>query len=119
MVAVKKNQTKSADSKKIQSRITELKRIYSTLPSNKKNIVNPLIEQAAFIEVQLTNLEKKINGDGVVDKYSNGATQSGQKISANLQAYNGLIKSYSIVSKRLEELLPPEQRKSKLKEFTG
>lgn len=51
---------------------------------------------------------------GCSEEYMNGANQYGKKASADLQAYNSLIKNYNTVTERLGKLLPPEKRMSKL-----
>lgn len=100
---------------RIKKELARLKRIYKVLPTNKLAIVMPLLENAAFMKVTLDDLQKTINANGCSDDYQNGANQFGKKASADLQAYNSLIKNYNTVSDRLEKLLPPEQRASRLK----
>ena len=102
---------------RIKKELNRLKRIYRVLTPNKLAIVTPLLENAAFMKVTLEDLQKIINDNGCSDEYQNGANQFGKKASADLQAYNSLIKNYNTVSDRLEKLLPPEQRKSRLKEM--
>ena len=93
----------------------ELKRIevfFADLADNKKAIVAPLLQNAAFMKITLDDLQELINTDGVVDVYQNGANQNGTKQSATLQSYNSLIKNYTTVTKKLFDLLPyvPEKR---------
>lgn len=102
---------------RIKKELNRLKRIYRVLTPNKLAIVTPLLENAAFMKVTLEDLQTIINDNGCSDEYKNGANQFGKKASADLQAYNSLIKNYNTVSDRLEKLLPPEQRKSRLKEM--
>lgn len=102
---------------RIKKELNRLKRIYRVLTPNKLAIVTPLLENAAFMKVTLEDLQGIINDNGCSDEYQNGANQFGKKTSADLQAYNSLIKNYNTVSDRLEKLLPPEQRKSRLKEM--
>ncbi|HJB41107.1 MAG TPA: hypothetical protein H9945_01245 [Candidatus Gemmiger avicola] len=102
---------------RIKKELNRLKRIYRMLTPNKLAIVTPLLENAAFMKVTLEDLQTIINDNGCSDEYKNGANQFGKKASADLQAYNSLIKNYNTVSDRLEKLLPPEQRKSRLKEM--
>lgn len=95
----------------------ELKRmteIYRELPENKMALVIPLLENAAFMKITLEDLQVSINRNGCSDEYKNGENQYGKKAAADLQAYNSLIKNYNTISDRLEKLLPPEQRESRL-----
>ena len=94
--------------------MTRLKKIYACLPKNKLAIVTPLLENAAFMKITLDDLQDSINENGCSDEYKNGENQYGKKAAADLQAYNSLIKNYNTVSDRLEKLLPPEQKQSRL-----
>lgn len=107
--------------KKKETRIKEefdrLIEIYEELPENKMQLVRPLIQNAAFMKVTLEDLQLSINQNGCSEEYKNGENQYGKKAAADLQAYNSLIKNYNTVSDRLEKMLPPERRKSKLEAF--
>lgn len=72
--------------------------------------MQPLLENAAFMRVTLDELQKQINQDGAVDSYQNGAAQHGVKISANIQAYNQLMKTYHALMDKLLARLPVDQR---------
>ena len=102
---------------RIKKELTRLKKIYSVLPENKLAIVTPLLENAAFMKITLDDLQVSINENGCSDEYKNGENQYGKKAAADLQAYNSLIKNYNTVSDRLEKLLPPDKRESRLKEL--
>ena len=99
---------------RISKELKRLKAIYKDLPKNKLAIVTPLLENAAFMKITLEDLQKSINESGCSDEYKNGANQYGKKASADLQAYNSLIKNYNTVSDRLEKLLPAEKKQSRL-----
>ena len=102
---------------RIKKELERLVEIYQELPENKYKIVYPLLENAAFMKVTLEDLQKVINEEGCHDEYKNGNNQYGKKASADLQAYNSLIKNYNSISDRLERLLPAEKKKSKLDEM--
>lgn len=105
---------------RIQKKLAKLHATYRDLPGNKMIIAEPLIQNAAFMEVELGDLQKSIAEEGAIDDYQNGENQKGVKIGANLQAYNSLIKSYNMVSQRLEAMLPPDTGvKNKLARFTN
>ena len=74
----------------------------------------PLIDNAAFLEVELEDLQKVIAENGTVDSYQNGANQYGRKIGSEVQSYNALLKSYNTVNNRLADLLPKKKQQSKL-----
>ena len=99
----------------IKQRIDELKSFYSSLSSEKMSLALPLIQNAVFIEFQMKDLQAIITKEGYTDEYQNGNNQFGKKQSANLQAYNALVKSYNMINTRLEGMLPKTTSKSKLK----
>lgn len=99
---------------RIKQEFLRLEEIYRELPPSKLALVVPLLENAAFMKVTLEDLQESINRNGCSDEYKNGENQYGRKAAADLQAYNSLIKNYNTVSDRLEKLLPPEHRESRL-----
>ena len=108
-MAKKKKETRVAEE---QKRLDELFRL---LPARKYALVVPLLENAAFMKVELEDLRAVISVNGATESYQNGATQKGQKASAELQAYTALIKQYNAISERLEKMLPAEISQSKLR----
>lgn len=93
-------------SKRRQSEIKKLKKIFKNIDENKKKIAEKLIDSAAFLTIELENLEKEISVEGVVEKYQNGENQSGVKKSSKVDVYNNFIKNYTAIVKQLCDLLP-------------
>jgi regulator of replication initiation timing len=91
---------------RIDRRRTELLELYSNISTDKKKLALPLIEQAAFLEVELEDLQKVISQKGTVEEYKHGEGQYGKKVGSEVQSYNSLLKSYGVVNRRLTELLP-------------
>lgn len=96
---------------RIRNRVAELNEIYSALSEEKRSLARKLIENLAFIEEELDELQVLIADEGSIDEYKNGANQYGKKLSANLQAYNALVKSYNLLNNRLESMLPEKPKK--------
>lgn len=97
--------------KKINSEIKRISGFFESMPSSKLSVIIPLIENAAFMKVTLEELAESIIEQGTVDNYQNGQNQHGQKISAQLQSYNSLLKNYLSVAKTLYQYMPSEVRK--------
>ena len=93
---------------RIEAKRQELKRILAGLPENKKRIAADLIEQAAFMAVTLEDLNENINKNGTVEEYTNGANQSGRKVSSDAKLYTNLIAKYSAIISKLIKLAPDE-----------
>lgn len=111
----KKEKTKE---QRIKDEKSKLNKVFKELDANKKEIVTPLIEKAAFMHVELEELQKIIEVKGCVDEYQNGANQWGKKKSAEVDVYNTMIKNYTAIIKTLTDMVPPAPKgKSKLDEL--
>ena len=85
--------------------------IYSELPEEKLKVASDLIEQAAFMAITLADLAEAINEEGVIEEYTNGANQTGRKISSNAKMYSTLISKYESVTSKLLQLIPKRPAK--------
>ncbi len=97
---------------RVRSEKSRLKRIFKDLDENKKNLVTPLIEKAAFMGVELDDLQEAIGQDGWTSEYKNGANQYGTKKSPEAETYIALSKNYAAVIRQLTELVPAAKRKN-------
>lgn len=107
MVA-RKEKSKEA---KIKSEKTRLKGIFKDLDENKKKLVTPLIEKAAFMSIELDELQNVIEETGWTSEYKNGENQYGTKKSPEAETYIALSKNYAAIIKQLTELVPAAKRK--------
>ena len=111
-MAAKKEKTKE---QRIKAEISKINKVFKELDENKKKIVTPLIQKAAFMHVELEELQKTIEVEGCVDEYQNGANQWGKKKSAEVDVYNTMIKDYTAIIKTLADMVPAAPKgKSKL-----
>lgn len=74
----------------------------------KMKVVQPLIDNVAFMAVALEDLQRLIVENGYTETYQNGANQSGIKKSSEFELYNTTIKNFSQLMKQLTDLLPKE-----------
>lgn len=106
----------AARKKKKENRIKDekkrLKEIFEELEENKRNLVTPLIEKAAFMSIELDDLQETIGQDGWTSEYKNGENQYGTKKSPEAETYIALSKNYAAVIKQLTELVPAAKRKA-------
>lgn len=107
-MATKKEITKEEKISKEQRR---LKRIFADLEEGKKKLVIPLIEKAAFMSIELDELQETIEKNGWISEYQNGANQHGTKRSPEADTYIALSKNYAAIIKQLVELVPAQKRK--------
>lgn len=94
--------------KKIAEEFSRITQFFEKIPKTQKEVVLPLLQNAAFMKVTLEELQDQINHDGAIEEYKNGVNQYGVKQSASLQSYNALIKNYASVIKNLCGMLPKE-----------
>ena len=88
--------------------LEKLEKLFSPLPENERAFLQPLLENAAFMRATLDELQIKIRLEGATDEYQNGANQCGVKISAAIQAYNQVMKTYHSLMDKLLAKLPEE-----------
>ena len=103
--------------KKVRKETKRLKEIFRDLEPNKRKAVDTLIDRAAFITVSLQELEAELNENGWTETYTNGRNQEGIKKSAACEAYNSLTKNLTTIMKQLVDLVPAEQKGSRLTEL--
>lgn len=84
----------------------KLKRIYADLSENQQELIQPLIENAAFMAGQLDKLQRTINKKGWKEEYQNGANQKGWKKTVEGESYLQLSKNYTSIIKLLDSMLP-------------
>ena len=106
--APKKEKTKE---QRIKSEKTRLRGIFKDLDENKRKLVTPLIEKAAFMSVELDDIQAKLQADGWTSEYQNGQNQWGTKKSPEAETYIALSKNYAAIIKQLTELVPAAKRK--------
>lgn len=93
-----KEKTTKTETKKLES-------IFKDIPKDKKQLVDSLMGQAAFMQSTLYELSLYINRDGAVAIDDKGNS----KESPAVKSYTALINRYSNVIKQLLDLLPKNQ----------
>ena len=110
-----------AERRQKSKQLRRLEKIFRDIREDKKETVRNLIENAAFMEIQLAGLQKEIAEKGPVSEYKNGENQWGTKKSPEVEIYNTMIKNYMAVVRQLLELLPEggADEKDELMSFIG
>ena len=85
---------------------------FSTLPAKQKNIVDGLIERAAFMRIMLAGLEEDIKKNGEFELFTQSdAVEPYQRKRPAVDIYNSSSKNYASIIKQLTDLLPTEEPK--------
>lgn len=98
--------------KKKSKELNKLKKIFKEIEPGKRQTVEKLIANAAFMAESLDELQETIREKGFVEEYQNGANQHGIKKSSEVEIYNTMIKNYSSIIRQLVDLLPNESKTS-------
>ena len=96
--------------KRIQAELDRISIVFEKVPEKERSVIDPLLQNYAFMKVTLEDLQEEIIRDGVSETYQNGANQSGQKENSKLKSYNRLIKNFESVAKTVMKYLPDEDR---------
>lgn len=97
---------------KILKEQRRLRSIFKDLDANKKKLVTPLIDKAAFMSIELDELQITLEQQGWITEYKNGENQYGTKRSPEADTYIALSKNYAAVIKQLVDLVPEPKRKA-------
>lgn len=106
-----KDEKKPANVEEIEKEIKRLTGIFKGLDIKKKNTTIGLIERAAFMRVQLKDLEKDINEKGFTELFSQGNQEPYMRQRPEANIYCSLNTSYQKIIKQLTDLLPKEELK--------
>ena len=90
--------------KRLEAKRAELLEVFATLSPGELKIAMPLIEQGSFLTVLCEDLNATIAEAGVIEEYTNGANQSGFKISSELKAYCSALSKLTTITARLLKL---------------
>lgn len=95
----------------VKKQNSKLKKIFKAIPKDRKSVVENLIQNVAFMSVELQGLQEQIYERGMVEEYQNGENQHGYKPSSAAQVYNATLKSYNTSVKLLLAELPESDGK--------
>lgn len=96
--------------RRIQAELDRISATFEAVPEKERSIIDPLLQNYAFMKVTLEDLQEEINRDGIAETYQNGENQSGQKENSKLKSYNRLVKNFESVTKTVMKYLPEEER---------
>lgn len=94
---------------RVQAEYQKLSEKFADIDANKLAVVDGLLQRAAFMKVQIENLEQEIAENGMTESWENGLYQKGVKRTAAAEAYIQLSKLYASINKQLTDLVPPAE----------
>lgn len=105
------------DEKKIAAEKKRLLALFKGVDENKVAFVREHISQLAWYNVEITQLQKNIEKDGITVTFQNGRNQSGLQNNPDLKALCELQKLASAMVKILLPLVPEKAGRDELAEF--
>lgn len=121
------NERKDSMSKKeltreerIRKEFLRLKRSFKDLDKVKMNIVDGLLNRAAFMRIALEDYEKDINENGSIEMFSQSDDQIPyERARPVMQFYNTTNQNYQRIIKQLVDLLPNNQKEKTLEDIVS
>ena|SRR5690606_8769598 len=105
--------TEEEKAKLTKRELARLRRIFKNIPEDKRQLVEGLIQEAAFMRATLEEARAIIDRDGVIENFEQGAQRFLREHPAT-KVYASMVNRYTTVCNRLLELLPTsEARESK------
>lgn len=94
----------------IKSEKTRIKRLLkeSGTSDARMKMLEPVIENVAWMKIKLDQAREKIKASGIVMPYDNGGGQTGIRENPAFKGYEALWKSYMVGMSKLLEAMPPE-----------
>jgi len=98
--------------KRVSTEKARLKKIYKDIAEDKKQLIDGLINRAAFMRITLEDMEVDLDTNGFVEEFSQSeklAPYERERPVARL--YNTMNKNYQSIIKQLADLTPKDVRK--------
>lgn len=105
---LEKTKEKEKRIKKEKKRLTD---IFKNMEEDKRKVNVKLIDNLAFMSIELEDLQKEIHKNGCVCEYQNGENQFGTKKSPEIDVYNTTFKNFASAMKQLTDMLPKSSSK--------
>ena len=102
---------KKSKANRIKAEKERLERNYANLPEAKKQVAEGLIARAAFMRVELEDLEEDLAQNGWTEKFSQGGQKPYDRARPQGQTYNAMNGNYQKIIKQLDTMLPKEDSK--------
>lgn len=91
---------------RIKAEKSRLSKIYSAMDEDRKAMAMGLVERAAFMRVQLEDLESDLLANGWTELFTQGAQTPYERARPSGQQYNTLNANYQKIIKQLDALMP-------------
>lgn len=104
---------KKTKSSRVKAEKKRLEENYAELSPAKKEVAKGLIERAAFMLVEMEDLEAFLSENGWTEKFSQGDQKPYDRARPQGQTYNAVNGNYQKIIKQLDSMLPKEEPKTR------
>lgn len=105
---------KKTKEERIKSEKNRLNKLFKELPEKKKKLAIGLIERAAFMRVELEDLEADLKENGWTEPFQQSEkVEPYDRARPQGQTYNTMNASYQKIMRQLHDMLPQEPVKAK------
>ena len=94
---------------RIKAEKARLETLYSDLPESRHKVAAGLIDRAAFMRIELEDLEKDLQENGWAEMFSQGNQEPYPRARPQGQSYNTMNANYLKTIQKLDAMLPKEQ----------
>lgn len=101
---------KKTKSSRIKAEKKRLELNYSDLPPARKSVAEGLIYRAAFMRIELEDLEEDLQENGWTELFSQGNQEPYNRARPQGQTYNAVNANYQKIIKQLDAMLPKEEK---------
>lgn len=99
----------------IKKEKARLRRQFSKIDKKKKDLVDGVLEDVAFLTVTMRELREKIMREGTTAEYKNGENQYGTKQSPDAQLYLQMSQKQTTAMKILLDCMPKTEKQAQEK----
>ena len=108
----KKDKSEMTKGERVEAEKKRLSKEYKNVDQKKRNIAQGLIESAAFLRVEIEDLQADIAVHGFTEKFSQGNQKPYDRNRPVATAYASMLDKYTKIIGQLDRMLPKEQADS-------
>lgn len=104
---------KKTKSSRVKAEIKRLKGDYESLSESRRKLAEGLIERAAFMRIEMEDMEKDLDENGWTELFCQGKQEPYDRARPQGQLYNAINANYQKIIKQLDSMLPKEEPRAK------
>ena len=94
---------------RVKDELQRLSDLFKDIDENKRNFVQRQIEQLAWLNISIMDLQARIDQFGTLVAYDNGGGQSGVRANPDLKTLNDYQKLATAITRTLNSVVPVKE----------